>query len=95
MCFVVYSILCHVGIYFTNVASELNISGIKSLKGAGVVYISTQLEFCIQLGITHASGKMEIIWSKSREGKRRCYEKNRKMGLFSLENVEYEESFNI
>jgi len=60
-----------------------------------VVCISTQLEYCVQWCISHALGKMEIFWNKSREGKKRSYEKNGKMGLVSLENGGCEKSFNI
>lgn len=47
-----------------------------NLTEAGVLRVSTQLEYCAQLCLSHTLGKMEIIWSKSREGKRWGCEKN-------------------
>lgn len=41
-----------------------------------MVYVSAQLEFCMQLFISHALAKMEIIWKKPRVGKKRSYAKN-------------------
>lgn len=66
-----------------------------SIRETEVVYLSTPVEYCVQLCISHTLGKMETPWSKSREGKRRSYETNGKMGLVSLENRGYEKSSNI